>query len=158
MSRRGLALRSALTFSLALASFAAGRATEQLIPDASWWQGLTVHDRAVSVVGLTEGYTEGYSAGYVAGVVSIFKLLSKESRGRLLVDGRYAKSIETGNVGMSKTYGTYSDDLTHFYENYPALSDLPVGRLLQCMIDHPKQSCDEMAAAVIKARSSSAPH
>lgn len=157
MTPRRRVVQCAVIGCLVIASFSAGRATETLTPDAAWWRDLSPHDRATSVIGLVEGYSEGYLSGHAAGAVALLRTLSPQSQGTLMTDGRYLKVLVSSDLSLSKTYGTYSDELTHFYENYPALSDLPVGRILQCMTDHPRQSCDDYAATVLKARSSPAP-
>jgi hypothetical protein len=154
--RSGIA-RVGIVVALVLLAFEAGQATEHLSTDGAWWQGLSAYDRVTAVVGLAEGYTEGYSAGYAKGVTTLTNTLSTQSRGAILVDGRYLKVLSSGNVAMSKAYGSYVDELTDFYTNYPALSDIPAGRILQCMVDHPDHSCDDLAEVTLKARGA-APH
>lgn len=153
--RRGCQLRTIhflLVVVLTLALFAVGRAAESLTPDAKWWQTLTRQDQLNTIVGLVEGYSEGYHSGYYRGAGALYGVLSPQSRRSLVLDGRYMNLLSTENIGLSKTYGTYVDEIAHFYENCPGLSDLPVGRILQCMVDHPSQSCDDYAIGVIKAR------
>lgn len=147
-------IRGAVVVVLLAGAFALGRAsTETRSPDGAWWKALSPEDRTTVVVGLVDGYSEGYYAGYFSGENALFAALAPSSQATMLDDGRFLQVAKSATGGtMSKPFDAYVESVTRFYDTYPALADIPIGRIFQCMVDHPTKSCADYADNILKAR------
>jgi hypothetical protein len=156
---------------LMIVAFRLGQATTSITLDASWWRDLSVGDRLRVVQGLTDGYGAGYRRGSLEGFANGFlwagsdnKLMLKAyftgerakyldgfdrfSSNAMNGDG-YSKIVAAGvhptdpTPDFGKTFGTYIDGITHFYENNADHSDWTVGKVISCFSTPPDADCEK---------------
>ncbi len=108
--------------------------------DGIWWESLAHESKLVAVKVMIDAYESGYASGAL-------DILSANAHN--IADNKKAfESLSSAEerLGFTRTEKTYVDELDDFYANYPDLMDkVLVSDLMDCMADHPKQSCDQYA-------------
>jgi len=121
-------------------------ATVTLTMDGVWWQSLTQDEKVIAIQGIQAGLSSGYRAGWF-NAIRTFKVPPKV---RLTPEA--AKKL--GFVKppyFSKSFGTYVDELDHWYEVHPKWTYiLPANLLRDCFADEPAFSsayCEKLGSS-----------
>lgn len=128
-------------------------ATESVTFDAEWWNSLTEDGQISAVQGAIDAFSDGYEESTINSAVYL----------RISADGDRSKAhgipsqylyaasdhiLSSRAPQFSKTFKTYIDGITDFYENYPAASSATIGYVLRCLSDTPLDSCAHVADEV----------
>ena len=140
-----------VTLVLCGTSFAVGRATTSIAFDSQWWNELHYQDRIRVIQGEVDGYTTGYGVGYLAAQFEDLQISSRRmtylnrnyftgtrlSAGRSYYDAM-AKAMKAvpsppyQETTFSDNFGTYMDDVSHYYENHPENANKSPAWILRC--------------------------
>jgi hypothetical protein len=139
-------MRKALSATIALAIFCISGpmalATESVTFDGVWWRSLSSSEQLVAVQGLLEGYHGGFNDGWAAAYVTVaLDGNASHKHFATLLDHRKSNA----DAVYSKTFGTYRNEITDFYDSHPSLVEKPLGLFFSCFADNPGMTCDQVA-------------
>lgn len=129
-------------------AFAIGRATTTVSMDGSWWQELSQPARVYVVEGMTDAYESGYIDGARDRSDAVYAVLNPQQSPKSVSSSESQRIQNAANSWVmprySKTFGSYVNEITDFYANYPNKTNIGVGALMGCLRDDSPHSCDEI--------------
>lgn len=142
----------ALIAALLLVTAAHTSASDYLVQDGVWWQGLTDDARIYVVIGALTGYDSGYGDAAAQAMAAS----RREFGAHRISLGEVSRVLPPLEVPtFSKLFVTYSNDITNFYEQYPEAIKARVGDVLTCYADKPELTCDQVAHSTAASDTSS---
>lgn len=114
-------------------------ATEYVNTDGVWWTGLTSDEQLVAVPALISSFELAYNFGFVRATL-LDRLHYHSTRSLAQTSGDPESTFS-----FTKSFGVYQQEITDFYSAHPNATAVLVSSVLECLVDNPFFTCDQVA-------------